>query len=86
MNGKKTLQEKLEAAKEKVAVREFEVTITETFQMKVTVEAKDQAEAEQIVNDKWNECEYLIDAEYFTGAAFNAVPVKAERSHGNEER
>lgn len=84
MNGKKNLHDKLEAAKEKAAVKEFEVTITETFQMKVTVEAKDQAEAEQIVSGKWDGDEYLIDAEHFVNANFNAVPVKPERSRGEE--
>ena len=44
-----SLSENLKAAREKAAMREVEVTITEKLTMKVTVEAASQREAEQIV-------------------------------------
>jgi len=75
-----SLMDKLDAAKEKSALREFEVTITETFKMKVKVTARDQCEAEEMVNEAWDNNEYLIDAEHFAGADFEAVPVKRELS------
>lgn len=50
----------------------FDVTITETLKMTVTVEADSQLEAEQLVSDRWNNSEYILDAENFTGADFKA--------------
>jgi len=73
-----TMLEKLEAAKEKASMREFEVTITETLQMTITVDAKDQCEAEIIVEERWNDSEFILDAEHFKGAKFEAVAVKRE--------
>ena len=67
-----SLMEKLEAAREKAAQREFEVTITETLEMKVTVKAKDQLDAELIVNDAWDDGKYVLDAKNFTGVEFDA--------------
>jgi hypothetical protein len=86
----KSLLGKLEAAKLKAAEQdteqEFEVTITETFKMKVTVTAQSQCEAEQIVEENWNNTEYLIDSDHFAGAKFDAVPVAREISARGEER
>lgn len=84
MSEHKTLQEKLASGKEKAALREFEVTITETLQMKVTVTAKDQSEAEQMVNDAWDNSDYILDAEHFIGASFDALPVTREHSRSAE--
>jgi hypothetical protein len=83
-----SLQEKLDAAKEKAAQREFSVTITETLKMTVTVEAKDRHEAEQIVSDNWRNSEYILDADHFIGVEFEAAPVTPERAQsgrGKEE-
>jgi hypothetical protein len=81
-----SLQAKLEAGKEKAARREFEVTITETSQMTVTVKAKTREEAEKIVSDRWHKDEYLIDAEHFAGVKFEAAPSGKDRSRSGEER
>ena len=62
-----SLTDRLEAAKEKAALREFEVTITETLKMTVTVEARDRLEAEQTVSDNWRNSEYILDADHFIG-------------------
>jgi hypothetical protein len=80
----KTLREKLEAAKRKAAQKEFEVTITETLEMVVTVKAANRAEAEELVEEKWNESEYVLTADNFTGASFDAEPVKREHSRQEE--
>ena len=79
-NGNKTLHDKLEAAKEKAALREFEVTITETLQKTVTVEAKSREEAEEIVHERYKDSEYILDADHFKDVEFKAAPVKGERS------
>ena len=49
----------------------FAVTITETLQLTVEVEAKDKQEAEQLVSDKWHNSEYILDADNFIGVEFN---------------
>ena len=79
-----SLSENLKAAREKAAMREFEVTITEKLTMKVTVEAANQREAEQIVSDKWENSEYILDADHFVGVDFYAVAARHERDKGKE--
>ncbi|MCL2587830.1 MAG: DpnD/PcfM family protein [Oscillospiraceae bacterium] len=78
--------DKLDAAKEKSALREFEVTITETLRMTVTVTARDQCEAEEIVSENWNNGEYILDADHFVNADFEAAPVKRESPARGTER
>lgn len=51
----------------------YRVKITETLSMTVEVEADGKREAEQQVNDNWNDDEYLIDSEHFAGVTFKAV-------------
>ena len=81
-----TFQEKMAAAKEKAALREFEVTITETLQKTVIVEAKSRDEAEEKVNDEWKNGDYILDADHFKGVTFEAAPLGKERTRGAEER
>ena len=73
-----SLAENLKAAKEKTALREYDVTIRETLAMTVTVQAKDRDEAEQIVSDNWRDSEYILDADNFTGVEFEAAPKHRE--------
>ena len=63
-------------------LREYEVTIRETLQMKVKVEAESRAEAEDIVRRNWRGDEYILDAECFTGVYFTA---KRTPERGREE-
>lgn len=84
--GSKKMLGKLESAKEKAAIREFEVTITETLQMTVTVTAKDRREAEGMVGAAWRDGDYIIDAEHFKGVNFEATPVKSDRARSGDER
>ena len=70
-----TLMEKLEAAKEKAAERQFEVTITELLKKTVTVVAKDKFEAEQTVSDFWRNSMYILDADDFHSVEFEAKQV-----------
>jgi len=49
----------------------FEVTITETLQKVVTIEA------EQMVSDNWRDSEYVLGADNFAGVEFEAVPAIA---------
>lgn len=53
-------------------MKEYDVTITETLKMTVTVEAESQMEAEQMVSDNWRNQEYILDADNFTSVDFKA--------------
>jgi len=79
-----SLKDKLEAAKEKAALREFEVTITETLEKVVTVMARNQCEAEEMVQDEWDSQVHILDAEHFTGVKFDAAPAKPELARGSK--
>ena len=90
MEKHRNLLGKLEAAKEKAAEKanlmEFEVTITETLQKKVTVSAISQCEAEEMVQEAWDNGDHILDADHFTGAKFDAVPVQRVLPTRSEER
>jgi len=81
-----SFDEKLNAAKDKAALREFEVTITETLEKVVTVTAANQCEAELLVNGQWDDSRYILTADDFTGVKFNAVPVTPVLPTRGEER
>lgn len=53
-------------------MKTYEVTITETLQMTVEVEAKNREEAERLVEQRWDDSEYILDAESFKGVDFSA--------------
>lgn len=53
----------------------YKVEIMETLRYVVEVEAGSQKMAEQIVNDRWKDGEYILDADNFAGVEFKAVPV-----------
>jgi len=79
-----SLKDKLEAAKERAALREFEVTITETLEKVVTVMAKNQCEAEEIVQDEWDNQVHILDADNYVGVKFDAAPAKPELTRGSK--
>lgn len=51
-------------------MKEYEVTINETLEKKVTVEALSRDEAEQAVHDMWNHADIILDANDFFGVSF----------------
>lgn len=53
-------------------MKSYEVTITETLQMTVEVEATTWEQARELVERKWNDSEYILDAEAFKGVDFSA--------------
>lgn len=53
-------------------MKTYEVTITETLEMTVEVEAKNRLEAEQIISDRWRNGDYILDAETFQGVTLQA--------------
>lgn len=52
--------------------KEYEVTITETLQKTVNVEASSKDEAEQIAEDMWRDEEIVLTAEDFTEVEYKA--------------
>ena len=53
-------------------MKTYDVTITETLQMTVPIEAERLAEAEQTAECNWNRSQYILDADYVVGADFKA--------------
>ena len=53
-------------------LKKYDVTITETLQMTVPICAASRAEAEEIAEARWNQSKYVLGAEQFVGADFNA--------------
>lgn len=53
-------------------MKTYDVTITETLQKTVSVEANSREEAERLVEQRWNDSEYILDADSFIGVDFSA--------------
>jgi hypothetical protein len=66
-------------------LKEFEVTITETLEKKITVEALSKDEAEQAVRDMWNDEDIILDADDYIDVSFNTDDGK-ELSAVNESK
>lgn len=60
---------------------EFEVTITETRCMTVTVKAEDPQHARIIVEDKWNDGEFDMNKTPHKDVDFLAIPRKRSRDY-----
>ena len=58
-------------------MREYEVTITETLEMTVAVESRE--EAQQIASDNWKNGDYILDADHFKDVAFRAKGQNRDR-------
>jgi len=59
-------------------MKTYKVTITEKLEMTVEVEAPGRYEAEQLVEQQWNNSDYILDADNFTGVTFKAEPPQRE--------
>lgn len=63
-------------------MKEFDVTITETLKLTVSVEASSKEEAEQMVNDQWCAGDHVLDADNFVDVEFESndgKEISAER-------
>ena len=54
----------------------FDVTVTESLEQIIRVEARSSEEAEKIVARDWQRKEFVLDAENFICVEFVAVPVE----------
>lgn len=67
-------------------MKEFDVTITETLKLTVSVEASSKEEAEQMVNDQWSAGDHVLDADNFVDVEFESndgKEISAEREPDN---
>lgn len=55
------------------APRKFHVTVTETFQLTIAIEADSKEKAEQIVSTDWRKGEFTLGPECFAGVDFMCV-------------
>ena len=62
-------------------MKSYEVTITETLQMTVEVEAATREQAQELVERKWNDSEYILDAVAFKGVDFSAREKERRRDY-----
>ena len=62
-------------------MKTYEVTITETLQKTVEVEAASREQAEELVEQKWNDSEYILDADSFVGVDFSARSNERSRDY-----
>lgn len=51
-------------------MNEYDIAIRETLEMTVTVEAASREEARQMVADRWENGEYILDADSFKDVEF----------------
>ena len=62
-------------------MKTYEVTITETLQKTVEVEANSREEAERLVEQRWNDSEYILDADSFVGVDLSARSNERSRDY-----
>ena len=64
-------------------MKEFDVTITETLKLTVSVEASSKEEAQQMVSDQWHAGDHILDADNFVEVEFESndgKEISAERA------
>ena len=54
-------------------MKQYAVKITETLEKVVYIEAESELEAEGIAEENWNKGDYILDADCFTIATFEAT-------------
>lgn len=59
----------------------YKVTIAETLEMEVEVEAPNRAEAERIAESQWIDGDPVLDADHFKGVNFKAALLQRERDY-----
>ena len=62
-------------------MKSYKVTITETLQMEVEITARNREDACKKIKRNWENCDYILDADYFKGVDFKAEPIQKERDY-----
>jgi len=67
-------------------MKTYNVEIKKTLIMNVEVEASSLEQAEEIVRDKWNDCEYILDSDHFKGVEFETKLLEKSKDNINEDK
>lgn len=67
-------------------MKTYKVKIKETLCMTVEIEAESMNQAEEIVQEAYNNEEYILDAEHFAGVEFTAQEKEIEARSRNQKR
>lgn len=62
--------------------QKFHVTVTETYQTTIEIEADSRQKAEQIVSTDWRKGEFDLGPECFAGVEFEVVPAAGNEGDG----
>ena len=60
-------------------MKTYQVTITETLEMEVEIEASSRYEAQYLAEKNWKNSDYILDSDHFKGVKFRADPPQKER-------
>ena len=60
-------------------MKSYQVKIAEVLKMTVNIEADSPEEAEEIAHQKWQNSEYILDADCFDGVEFKTVGKQRSR-------
>lgn len=60
------------------APQKFHVTVTETFQLTIAIEADSKEKAEQVVSADWRKGEFTLGLECLAGVEFEAVSMDGQ--------
>ena len=61
--------------------QKFHVTVTETFQLTIAIEAASKEQAEQLVSADWQKREFTLGPECFAGVEFETIPAADKHNH-----
>ena len=68
-------------------MKTYHITITETLEMTVPIQAENPAKAEKIAEKNWQDSQYILDAEHFAGVSFKVRNLeKRGKMNGKEEK
>lgn len=65
-------------------MKEYEVTITETLQKTVSIEAESSEEAERLIEDMWKDSEIILDSDDFYDVSYAAGKEKEIEKENND--
>ena len=67
-------------------MKEYQVQIKEVLAMTVTVNAENAAQAREIVEKRYNDCDYILDADHFKGVDIHRRPASKGAQNGTMNR
>ena len=62
-------------------MKTYSVTITETLQKTVEIEAGSREQAEEMVNEQWYKGEHVLDSDHFKTVSFEAKALQKNKDY-----